>query len=89
MAASPDNFPEHPIRPNARYEFRVNGRLSQDLTLWFEDMTLTVDESVAPSQTVIRGVVRDQAALYGLIGRLRDLGLELLAVNLVEEKDDS
>jgi hypothetical protein len=43
-----------------------------------------VDESTTPPQTIIKGVIRDQAALYGLISRIRDLGLKLLSVNLLE-----
>jgi hypothetical protein len=75
----PDNF-----APNTPYEIRVNGRLSPETAGWFEDMTLTVDESTTPPQTIIKGVIRDQAALYGLISRIRDLGLKLLSVNLLE-----
>ncbi|MCP4419649.1 MAG: hypothetical protein GY805_23815 [Chloroflexi bacterium] len=81
-----DSFPDQPIAPNSRYEFRVNGRLSQKTATWFEDMTLTVDETTPP-QTIIQGVIRDQSALYGLISRIRDLGLTLLSVNRLEEKE--
>lgn len=75
----PDNFP-----PHTPYELRVNGRLSLETAVWFEDMTLTIDETTDPPQTIIQGVMRDQASLYGLISRIRDLGLQLLSVNVIE-----
>ena len=78
------DFSKQPIEPNTRYELRVNGRLSQKMRTWFEDMTLTVDETTSPSQTIIQGVIRDQAALYGLINRLRDLGLALISVTRLD-----
>lgn len=53
-------FPQQPIAPNTRYEFRVNGRLSQEMQTWFEDMTLSVDETTSPPQTIIQGIIRDQ-----------------------------
>jgi hypothetical protein len=87
MNELPD-FPKQPIAPNMRYEFRINGRLSLDIANWFEGMTLSVDETTTPVQTIIQSVIRDQAALYGLISRIRDLGLTLLSVNLVEEKEN-
>ncbi len=87
MKDLPD-FPDQPIAPNMRYEFRVNGRLSQEMRTWFEDMTLTVDETTTPPQTLIQGIIRDQAALYGLISRIRDLGLHLLSANLIEQEQE-
>ncbi len=45
---------------------------------------MSIDEDVSPSQTVIRGYVEDQAALYGLISRIRDLGLTLLFVRNID-----
>lgn len=80
MSEFPD-FSEQPIEPNTPYVFRVDGRLSRETHTWFEDMTLIVDETTSPPQTIIQGIIRDQAALYGLISRIRDLGLTLLSVN--------
>lgn len=82
------NFPEQPIAPNMRYEFRVNGRLSPTTAAWFEGMTLIVNETTTPPQTLIQGIVRDQSALYGLISRIRDLGLHLLSANLIEQEKE-
>jgi hypothetical protein len=51
-------------------------------------MDVTMDESSSPVQTIIQGPMRDQAALYGLISRIRDLSLTLLSVNRVEKEED-
>jgi hypothetical protein len=64
----------------AVYEIRINGRLDPENTGWFEGMTIIVNEEVVPPQTIICGWVRDQANLYGLISRARDLGLTLISV---------
>ena len=59
-------------------EIRVEGHLDESWAEWLEGFTLThTDEN----QTILAGVAPDQAALYGLIGKLRDLGVKLIAVN--------
>ena len=70
-----------------QYEIRVRGRLPQSYAAWFEGMTLTLQEGKKGEATVtiIRGEVRDQAALHGLISRIRDVGLTLIAVTQVSE----
>jgi hypothetical protein len=70
------------------YEICVDGRLGRQSAAWFEGMAVVVDEEVVPPQTVIRGFVRDQAALYGLISRTRDLGLTLMSVKRVESQEE-
>jgi hypothetical protein len=70
------------------YEIRVKNRLGPRSTIWFDDMTITIVEETRPPQTIIRGYVRDQAALYGLINRARDLGLTLMSVNPVDATFD-
>jgi hypothetical protein len=82
-----ETLPE--FRKPAYYEFRVSGRLSLQSAPWFEGMEILVDETVTPVQTNIQGYIEDQAALYGLISRIRDLGLTLLAVKRVENKEDT
>lgn len=72
----------------AYYEFRVHGRLGQGSASWFEGMYTRVDETVTPAQTIIQGYMKDQAALYGTISRIRDLGLTLRSVIRVEFKED-
>lgn len=61
-------------------EIVVDGRLDSRRSGWFEGMTLT---SQPDGTTRITGTVADQAALYGLISRIRDLGLKLISVNPV------
>ncbi len=59
------------------YQIRVQGHLDPVWSAWFDDMAIRHN---ADSTTTLEGPVIDQAALYGLIGRARDLGLTLLAV---------
>ena len=73
---------------STRYEIRINNRLGPRSVIWFDDMTITVIEETRPPQTIIRGYVRDQAALYGLINRVRDLGLILVSVTPVDAAFD-
>jgi hypothetical protein len=61
---------------NSRYEIRVKGVLDQRWTAWFDDLEITSDGQ----ETVIRGPVADQAALHGLLTKVRDLGLFLISV---------
>lgn len=70
--------------PPSEYEIRINGRLDASAAIWFEDLSLMVDEQVTPTQTIIRGHFADQAALYGSISRARDLGLTLLSVTRLD-----
>jgi len=64
-----------------RVEIRVKEHLDIDWAEWLGDFTITHLES---SETILIGSVPDQAALYGLIAKLRDLGVELIAVNFGE-----
>ncbi|HEX2576828.1 MAG TPA: hypothetical protein VHK88_10810 [Aquihabitans sp.] len=59
------------------YEIRVSGRLSSRWGTWFDGLTLTNEDD---GTTVLSGPVVDQAALHGLLQKLRDLGLTLLAL---------
>jgi hypothetical protein len=60
----------------SRYRIVLRGRLSERFATAFDGMAL----EAGPSQTVLVGEVRDQAHLYGLLDRLRDFGIELVAV---------
>ena len=71
------------------YELRVADRLDILASGWFEGMTVCFDEGVTPTQTIIRALIEDQAALYGLISRARDLGLMLVSVNRIELKTET
>jgi hypothetical protein len=59
------------------YEIRVKGVLGSGWSAWFDGLRVTSDEA---GQTVIAGPVTDQAALHGVLAKVRDLGLELLEV---------
>lgn len=67
---------------NAWYEIRVKGALDPDWAEWFEGMEL---EHAIEDETVLRGKVRDQAALFGMLNKLRNLGLELLDVRRIRK----
>jgi hypothetical protein len=69
-----------PAEP-ARYELRVRGVLEPHWSAWFEGLQVTSDER---GQTIIAGPVTDQAALHGLLAKVRDLGLELLSVRRLD-----
>jgi len=64
----------------ADYEIRVKGRLSDSLSYAFGDFTA----AVKPAETVMRGEVRDQSELHGVLERIQSLGLELIEVRRVE-----
>jgi hypothetical protein len=76
----------HPDDADARvvaaagYEIRVKGRLSDVVTSVFEDFTA----SVKPAETTLRGEIRDQAELTGLLEQLQSLGLELIEVKRLD-----
>lgn len=82
-----DTLPE--FSKPAYYEFRVLGRLGQHSLSWFEGMEIAVDETAETIQTVVKGHVEDQAALHGLISRIRDLGLTLVSVNQIEQNGEA
>ncbi|HEY2284975.1 MAG TPA: hypothetical protein VGH88_04455 [Streptosporangiaceae bacterium] len=60
-----------------RYEIRIKGHLDARWAAWFDGLTLTHGTD---GTTVLRGPVADQAALYGLLQKTRDLGLPLISV---------
>jgi len=64
-----------------RYEIRVKGHLDPRWAAWFDGMSLTNESD---GVTVIHGPVADQAALHGLLRKVRDMGLPLISVTQVE-----
>jgi hypothetical protein len=68
--------------PNATlvYQIRVRGHLSAQWIDWFGDLAITREED---GDTLLTGPIIDQAALYGLLKRVRDLGIPLVSVNCV------
>jgi hypothetical protein len=63
------------------YEIRVNGVLDGGWSAWFDGLQVTSDDR---GQTVIAGPVADQAALHGLLAKVRDLGVPLLSVRRID-----
>ena len=60
------------------YEIRIKGQLDGQWAAWFGGLTITLEDN---GNTLLTGTVADQAALYGLLRRVRDLSLPLLSVN--------
>ena len=63
------------------YEIKVEGHLSHQWTDWFGGLTVTLEDN---GNTLLTGPVIDQAALYGLLKKVRDLAMPLLSVNRVK-----
>lgn len=63
------------------YQIRIAGHLGTQWTAWFDGLTITL---TANGDTLLTGPVVDQAALYGLLKKVRDLGMPLLAVAAIE-----
>jgi hypothetical protein len=63
------------------YQIRVKGHIDPRWTDWFGGLTITLENS---GNTSLTGPVADQAALHGLLRKVRDLGTVLLSVNIVE-----
>ncbi len=58
------------------YEIRVEGHLADHWSEWFEGLAICRDRS----ETVLTGLLKDQAALYGVLGKIRDLNLALVSL---------
>jgi hypothetical protein len=63
------------------YQIRIKGQLDSQWTDWFGGLTITLKEN---GDTLLTGPVVDQAALHGLLRRVRDLGMPLVSVNPLE-----
>ena len=63
-----------------QYEIRVEGHLGGRWAAWFDGLAITAEDD---GTTVIRGSVVDQAALHGLLQRLRDIGIPLISLTQV------
>ena len=69
----------------ASYELRVGGHLDAHWSTWFDGFTLTHEDD---GTSTLRGVVRDQSELHGLLARIRDLGTTLISVTHLETTND-
>lgn len=75
--------PHRPPVP-AHYELRIQGHLDAHWSAWFGGATLTRADD---GTTTLRGTITDQAALHGLLAKVRDLGAPLLSVNISPAPD--
>ena len=62
------------------YEIRIKGHLDDRWAAWFGDLTITLEDN---GEALLTGPVVDQAALHGLLRKVRDLGMPLLSVTRV------
>ena len=63
------------------YQIRIKSHLDSEWTDWFDGLTITLEDN---GDTLLTGPVVDQAALHGLLKKVRDLGMPLVSVNPVE-----
>jgi hypothetical protein len=73
----PKPTPSHP----AVYQIRLKGHLGSQWADWFGGLTITLEED---GDTLLTGPVIDQAALFGLLKKVRDLGMPLVSVSPLE-----
>ena len=81
MANTPNSTTD-PRQPMV-YQIRIQGHLGSEWTDWFEGLSITLEDN---GETLLTGSVIDQAALYGLLRKVRDLGLPLVSVIHLEPK---
>jgi hypothetical protein len=74
----------HPARPT-RYQVCLQGQVSADWTDWLTDLEVTTEEHGPIVVTTLTGTVKDQAALFGLLSFIRDLGVPLISINYLPE----
>jgi hypothetical protein len=79
MVNKPQTQPDSP-QPTV-YKIRIKGQLDSQWTDWFEGLIITLDDN---GDTLLTGPVIDQAALHGLLKKVRDLGMPLVSVSPVE-----
>ena len=67
------------------YQIKLQGHLDSHWSAWFDNMTITNEPN---GESLLAGPLADQAALHGLLGKIRDLGLPLIAV-VTQDHGDS
>jgi hypothetical protein len=74
---------EHLSSQKKRYQIRIEGVLDSKWGDWFDKFEIS---SITGDETLLTGTVEDQAALHGLLAKIRNLGLSLLSINQVENE---
>ena len=81
-AMSSDTSPDQPTT----YRVRIKGHLGPEWTDWFGGLAITLEDN---GDTLLTGLVVDQAALHGLLRRVRDLGMPLVSVSPMKGGEES
>ncbi len=68
------------------YQIILQGHLSSQWSDWFDGFTITLDQR---GQTILVGPVIDQAALHGVLKKVRDLGIPIISVNRLDPGDEA
>ena len=79
---SSDTGPDQPTT----YQVRIKGHLGPEWTDWFGGLAITLEKN---GDTLLTGLVVDQAALHGLLRRVRDLGMPLVSVSQMKGGEES
>ena len=79
MSTTPTSIEDH--HEAGYYEIRLKGYLDQRWSEWFDGLIIHLEDN---GETRLTGPVADQAALHGLLKKVRDLGMELISVNRIE-----
>lgn len=72
-------------RSGAEYEIRIKSTIGPEWNDWFDNMQIISEN---PGETVLRGRIRDQAELHGVLDRLSDLNLVLISVNRIDGEEN-
>jgi hypothetical protein len=83
---TPERQPNRGSDRSDIHQIILQGHLSRHWSNWFDGFTITLDEG---GQTILTGPVIDQAALHGLLKKIRDLGLPLISVNRLDSGEEA
>ena len=80
--------PQNPVEPSD-YRIKVSGKVKESWTEWFNGMRIEFEmEGGEKPVSTLTGLLADQSALFGVLGKIRNLGLKLLSVEQVDTGQD-